>query len=120
MQKSQAITKVNQYLGSTILNVKNTHFANNEKKTVWWLNIPQRKFEDDLHILLVKDDAGGLIWLKIEANTIRRPDRAFRIRGDNGSVDLGICRQPLDRDYLKDKYFYGGYDFRPHIQFEWD
>ena len=120
LNKQQAIKKVNEYLGNTCLNLQNTHFANNKKETVWWLNIPPQKFADELHILLVKNVEGGLIWLKISPNTVRDPERSFRIRGDNGSIDLGICRQTFDSDYLKDTYSRDGYDFRPHIEHEWE
>ena len=41
MKKSNAIDKVNFFLGEKILNNGNTRFANkNSRKNVWWFDIP--------------------------------------------------------------------------------
>ena len=118
MNKPLAINKVNRYLGILELDDKNTHYANNKSKSVWWLNISPRKFERDLHILLVPKNGKGLIWIKIEASTIQEPSRLFKIR-NTGLVHLEIAA--TKDGYMKDIRGGGtGYNFRRHIEHEWD
>ena len=58
------------------------------------------------------------MWLKIEANTFAVPDCVFRIRQDNGAIDLGISAE-VSR-FLVDIYGRGtGYDFTKHIVHQW-
>lgn len=118
MNKSTAIRIVNKHVGEGLLNNFNTHFSNINKsaKKVWWFNIPPQKFENDLHILLAKNP--GLIWLRIKAGAIPHPESVFRVRPDKGSIHLEI---PVSGDrYLQDIMDRTGYDFRPHIEYEWD
>ena len=126
MDRSDAIGKVNAHLGGRVLKGSgrnsNTHFSNinNSDKQVWWLNINPQRFKNDLHILLAKKQ--GLIWLRIKAGAIPHPESVFRVRpdkGDKGVIDLEIA---ADGDlYLKDVKSGGtGYDFRRHIEYEWD
>ena len=117
MNKVSAIERVNSALGHALLNRGNTTFSNvNRAKPVWWFNIDPYKFKNDLHLLCVKNT--GLIWLKIEANTFRNPERTFRFRSDKGRVDLEVaCGRER---YMHDVKSRGsGYDFHPHIQREW-
>ncbi len=115
MEKVSAISMVNNYVGHRLLNQRNTSFANlNASKPLWWLNISQDKFKSELHILLADDSRDRLMWLKIEADSIPEPAEVFRIRGDNGAVDLGISCLP--NTYLVDSYGGGiGYNFSKHI-----
>ena len=83
MDKRSAIATVNEHLGYRLLDGRNTSFANlgvNASKAVWWLNVTPRKFNDDLHLLLVKEGRERLIWLRIEANTFPVPGNVFRKR----------------------------------------
>ena len=120
MDKKSAIAKVNGHLGYTLLDARNTSLANvNKKQPVWWLKINLRKFERDLHILLLKEKNGGLIWLKIKGNSIPTPTKVFTVRQDNEYIDLKISSRPPY--YMTDVKDGGkGYDFSKHIEYEWE
>ncbi len=117
MNRSQAIEMVNDHLRDGVLTSDNTSFASvNRSKSVWWINISTRKFKSELHILLAKNP--GLIWLRIEANTFPCLENVFRIRLDKDAVDLEIASG--GSQYMCDIKSGGvGYDFRPHIKYEW-
>lgn len=119
MNKELTIAKVNWHLGYRLLDERNTSFANvNSAKDVWWLNINPRKFERDLHILLVKEGDRGLIWLRIKGNSIPNPTKVFKVRPDKGLIDLEISSRALR--YMTDVKSGGkGYDFSKHIEYEW-
>ena len=118
MNKSDAIRKVNKHVGDGLLNHSNTHFSNiNTRYPVWWFTFSPEKLRGELHILLAKNP--GLIWLRIKANAIPHPESVFRVRPDNGLIHWEIAISG-DR-YLQDVIGGGtGYDFRPHIEYEWD
>ena len=109
---------VNDHLRDGVLTSYNTSFASvNRSKPVWWLNINSRKFKSEFHILLAKNP--GLIWLRIEANTFPYLESVFRIRLDKDAVDLEIASG--GSQYMRDTKSGGvGYDFRPHIECEWN
>ena len=115
MEKVSAISVVNNYVGHRLLNLRNTSFANvNASKPLWWLNISPYKFKSELHLLLADDSRDRLTWLKIEADSILEPAKVFRIRGDNGAVDLGISCLPAT--FLMDSYSGAiGYNFSKHL-----
>lgn len=121
MDRSDAMRKVNAHLGETLLkgsgNDSNTRFANiNTRYPVWWFTFSPEKLRGELHILLAKK--AGLIWLRIKAGAIPHPESVFRVRPDKGSIHLEI---PVSGDrYLRDIMDRTGYDFRPHIAYEWD
>ena len=120
MDKTKAMRKVNDHLGPgyRLLDGRNTHYSSvSAGKPVWWLNIPLRKFEDELHLLLVKEN-GGLIWLRIKGNTFPSPEDVFRYREDKGAIDLEISATP--REYMTDVKSGGtGYNFTKFIECEW-
>ena len=107
-------------MGGSVLNHINTSFSNvNAAKFVWWLNIKPERFRSDLHILLCKKEESGLIWLKIEANTLPNLERDFKIRNDKGVVDLEISSG--GSRYMCDLKSGGtGYNFRRHVEHEWE
>ena len=119
MDKRTAIARVNENVGYRLLDERNTSFANvNASKAVWWLNISPLKFRSELHLLLADDSKNRLTWLRIAANSIPEPAKVFRIRGDNGAVDLGISCLPTN--YMLDVYSRGiGYNFSKYIVQEW-
>ena len=99
MNKFDAIRKVNAHLGESLLKGSgrnsNTHFSNiinratKQVPHVWWFNIPPQKFRNELHLLCVKNP--GLIWLRLDAGAIANPESVFRVRYDNGLIDLVIA-----------------------------
>ena len=118
MNKSDAMQMVNDHIGGRALKGSNTSFSNiNTRHPVWWLNISPHRFKSELHILLAKNP--GLIWLRLDANAIPNPESVFRVRSDNGLIDIEIAVG--GNRYLMDvKGGRTGYDFRPHIAYEWD
>ena len=118
MDKRTTREKVNGHLGRRLLNNRNTRFSNvNASKPVWWLNVPLRKFKDELHLLLAEEN-GGLIWLRIKGNTFPSPKDVFRYWEDKGAVDLEISTMP--QDYMTDVKSGGtNYNFTKHIEYEW-
>ena len=122
MRRADAIQFVKEREGEAGVMAGNTHVANvNSSRGVWWLDIPKEKFHADLHIILVKNKDSGLIWLKIDSDSIRSPDQIFRIRVMNGieMADVSICAVDSDGQYLRDGYHSNHYDFRRHIRREW-
>ena len=119
LDKTSAMAKVNEHMGRELLSHHNTIFANiNSAKDVWWLNVHPRKFGSDLHIILMKQGGSGLIWLRITAGFISAPEEVFRVRPDNGLVDVEISSRR--QRYMKDVKNGGtGYDFRRHVEYEW-
>ena len=120
MNRREAIVFVNERTGYVVLNGNNSRFSNvNKSNPVWWLNIPPEKFKRELHILLAKKNDRGLIWLKIEAHTFPDLENVFKMRRDKGVVDLEISSEGIR--YLCDVKSGGtGYNFRRHIQEEWE
>ena len=91
--KKGAIEIVNTALGSSKLSKSNTRFSNlNKAKPIWWFDIPPAKFKDDLHLILAKNK--GFIWIKIPKGVIVDLSEVFRIRDDNGFVELKISSEP--------------------------
>ena len=116
MDKKQAIQLANQ---STKINVtltdQNCHFSNiNKSKKVWWLNIPEIKFDRDLFILLKHENM--LSVLSIPANTFSQ-EELFRHQPDKNCVDLEICSDSNSLNYMHDTKSGGSsYDFRKHLE----
>ena len=89
MTKPEAIQIVNNYIGESLLKNSNTNFSKiNDKKDVWWLNIPPERFANDLHLILLNEK--GFNWIKIPANKFPNLEKTFRIREDKNVVDLEI------------------------------
>lgn len=120
----QARERVNTHVGQRLLTRENTNFASksihSSGQYVWWFDIFLERTSRDLHLLLkraMKDDAGGMIWLKLPANTLSMEGFGYRkIKGKNAIV-LEIGTQGIN--YLKDIRSGGvGYDFASHVQHE--
>ena len=127
MNKSDAMQMVNDHIGGRVLKGSgrnaNTHFSNIINRStkqvphVWWFNIPPQKFRNELHLLCAKNP--GLIWLRLDAGAIPNPGSVFRVRSDKDLIDLVIAIG--GNRHLRDVNSGGtGYDFRPHIAYEWD
>ena len=116
-ERKQAIEYVNSQIDQSLLNCQNANLANvNTRRPVWWLHIPLNRTCRELHILLKRQD-GGLVWLKLPANTLS--EERFRCRKirDKKKIDLEIGTEGVD--YLKDIKSGGTrYDFSPHVVHE--
>lgn len=83
MTKTEAIKRVNEALGSTILNERNTQwsavvpYAGDEG---WWLNIPLAGFKQERHFLICSEKAKMFRHLKIKASEILSPATKFRCK----------------------------------------
>lgn len=89
MDKTQAINKINQNTKDNSLNSKNTHFSNivnYQNSEGWWLNIPFKKFSDDLNLILNDEEDNNFIHIKITANTILNPKSIFRNKEDKADI----------------------------------
>ena len=89
MNKSQAIQIINNISREFQLSYSNTSFASiNKAKNVWWINPSQKKITDGSYFILKEDSE--LILLKIPAYSLVNLNDKFRIRKDNGRVDLEL------------------------------
>ena len=112
-KKSDAITLINNELGSDKISNANTVYSNiNKTAPCWWLNIPPSKFKNPLNILLVEEDE--LIWINLPKGCCYPPEAIFNTRNDNGKVDLTIGTE--EPDYLKDYLSSNNFDFKPHVK----
>ncbi len=86
--KQEAIARINAHIGYALLNRRNTRFSNvNKTVPVWWLTIPWKIVNNRLHIVL-KREAGSLIWLKCPPGALE--SKAFTYRPDKESISLEI------------------------------
>ncbi len=91
MTKSDAIRTINLHLRSARLNRENTHWANvisygsNEG---WWLNIPFRKFSQELHLILNSAADCLLIHVTVPPGAIDSPQTKFRNKDDTADIFL--------------------------------
>ena len=99
--------------------ISNTNFSKlNKAKPVWWFDILPEKFLEDLHLILGKEK--GFIWLTIPKDAVADVNKVFRIRDDNGRVQLVISSEP-GVYYLRDIASGGsGFNFEQYIQKEFD
>ena len=124
LEKPEAINKVNGYLGSPVLNDRNTRFSNvipSKPGAVWWLNPEPEQFKKELHFLLAKEDDRGLLWLRIRANAIAHPEKIFepRLKSNKEVVDIEIAVAGIR--YMRDIRSGGtSHNFRRHIECEWE
>ena len=73
LTKNEAIAKINLLNGSKILTSKNTHWSNivsYKNENGWWLNVPFKKFENNLYLILNQPNKEFMILIKISANSI--------------------------------------------------
>ena len=120
MDKKRAMEIVNEHLNEVALRESNTTFAKypnaDARRQVWWLEIAPKNFTEERHVLLANDP--GLIWLIIEANSITNPEDVFSIRNNGrAAVEIAVSGSQYMRDTRSRE---GEYDFRRHIQEEWE
>jgi hypothetical protein len=110
---------VNRHLRKVSLNSKNTYIAKiNASKEVWWINIPIKRFTNDLNLLL--KNKNSFIWLKINANTFTNPKDIFRFRSDTERVDLEISSNKQNNYMVDIKSGGKRHNFNPYIEYEFN
>lgn len=98
MTKTEAIRRVNESLGSNLLNEGNTLWSNcgrNASEEGWWLNIPLPHFKKEIHIILNRESTKVFLHLKMEASEILSP--AMRFRCKDQMADIFISARNLKR-----------------------
>jgi hypothetical protein len=121
MNKKQFIDYINSNYKSTNLEMltnNNTAYSNiNKAKDVWWFNIGIEKFGSDFNLILVGDYKS--YWLHLPKGFCNSLESKFKIRLDKDAVDLEICADKSDVNYLKDiKSGGSNFDFKKYIQVE--
>lgn len=116
MNKKDAIDYINKTYGGD-LNNANTSFASisiSKYKTVWWANIPLKKFNESVHLLF--NDTDEVIWIELPKSFEPNLSDKFKIRPDINAVDIEVWAVN-DEQYMKDvKSGATGFDFKPFIK----
>ena len=102
MNKREAIEAINRN-APVPLNSANTCWAKvitYGAREGWWLTIPFRKFENELHILLNSDVNHQFIHITMPTGIIEERRNAFRNRSDIDKADIFISS--AGNDYLID------------------
>jgi len=120
MTKSQAINKINDNLGTSDLNLQNTHFANvNSAKSVWWYDIPTSKaFSNDMiyiHLLAYNQENNELYHMNVPTRLFKDNQCQFTIREEKSTISLELSSRRTD--FLKDvRPGCGGINFKQFLQ----
>ncbi|MFC1818941.1 hypothetical protein ACFL0B_07605 [Thermodesulfobacteriota bacterium] len=93
MNKFSASNIVNTHLGFRELNPNvggNVNWANiNVSKDVWWIDIPVKKFKNNLHLILNDEGQRQFFWVSINNKEIHDPYSHFRkLREKYISIEL--------------------------------
>lgn len=89
MTKTEAIKRINEALGSAVLNERNTYWSSSAPHAGdegWWLNLPLSQFKKEIHILLNHERAKVFRHLKIKANEILSPAMKFRCKDQMADI----------------------------------
>lgn len=131
MNKNNSIKSANSelkkntiaYLNKTYnanLNNKNVRYSSiNKSKNVWWFTIPIKEFEKEINLFLF--DNNKTIWINLPKHFCSNLNTDFRIRIDNkkNDVDIEICSDKNDINYLKDvKSSSNNFDFNQFVKIE--
>jgi len=93
LTKNEAIKKINSLDTSKRLTLKNTHWSNivsYKGENGWWLNIPFKKFKNDLYLVLNQPTKESLILISISANSIKNPKNIFRNKDETADIFIPI------------------------------
>ena len=113
MTKQETIQLSNKHLEGNVLDNHNAHFANiNKAKPVWWFDVRLEKFNNDLYLILNKQN--NFILLKIPKNTFENLGKVFKIKQEQW-VDLEISSSEQDRYMIDIKSGGTKYNFNQHI-----
>ena len=89
MNKNEAI-EIARTTHSVKLERANTHFSNvNQKKPVWWIEVPLRKLDEHNQINLVVEKSGVVTLLEVPTSFLKENLEGFRIRDEKTNAVLG-------------------------------
>jgi len=119
MTKTEAIKRVNEALGSAVLNDRNTVWSSSAPHADdqgWWLNLPLSQFKKEIHVLLNHEQAKTFRHLKIKANEILSPAMKFRCKDQVADIFISSINPRKLVDVLA-----GGtrYNFGKHVLAEY-
>lgn len=114
MTKNEAIELINQNRQTNELNIKNTHYSNIIKYSNddgWWINVPFKKFTQDVNLILNNTKDSKFTHINIKANSIINPSTIFRDK--DGLADIFI---PLEKEevYIDKQYSGTNYNFNEY------
>lgn len=93
MTKKEAFEYINQQKRLKVLTKKNGHFANLSDyhgKHGWWINVPFKKFANNLYLVLNNKADHTFVLIEILAHTIKKPETVFRKK--NNEADIFIIK----------------------------
>ncbi len=109
MTKTEAISIINQDNDNLELNNKNTHWSNivpYQNTEGWWINVPFKKFTNNLNFILNNKKEKKIILIQIKANSINNPTHIFRQKKELADIFIPITEDDL---YIDNQY--GGTNF---------
>lgn len=119
MTKTEAIRRVNEALGSAMLNERNTYWSSSAPHAGdegWWLNLPLSQFRKEIHILLNHEKAKTFRHLTIKPSEILSPAMKFRCKDQMADVFISSANPKKLVDVLA-----GGtkHNFGKHVMAEY-
>lgn len=109
LNKSQALSIVNNSLKSNLKNI-NTLFANiNSAVDHWWLQPSNEKFKTGFNFILNHSEKNTLYYFNFPANTVLDPQEIFYQRNDMDSSTIYIGKS--ETKFVDKK----GYDFSKYL-----
>lgn len=101
--KTDAIKRINNELGSQLLNERNTLWSNVVRygsDDGWWFTISLFAFKQDMHLLLNDERAKVCRHLKIKASEILSPATKFRCKDQVADVFMLVAKPKKLADVL--------------------
>ncbi len=124
MTKNEAILKINLLNGSKTLTSKNTHWSSivsYKKESGWWLNVPFKKFKNNLYLILDQSNKGFLILINISANSIKQPKSIFRNKDKKADIFIPINDSIfVDTQSNGTNYQFSNYKIIPYYEIQND
>jgi hypothetical protein len=112
--KSEIIQYINKTYGVR-LSKANTSFSKiNNRKSVWWTNVPLHKFNDTVHLLF--KGAEEIIWIVLPIGFVTNLPEKFRIRKDKNAVDIEVWAEKDERYMIDVKSGGTRFNFKPYIK----
>jgi hypothetical protein len=112
--KKEIMGYINATKGDYLINSNTSYSKINKSKEVWWFNVRNDKFSNDVHLLLNAENK--VIWITLPNGFVSNLGSIFKTRNDKDAVDLEISADKHFR-YLHDVKSGGtGFDFTPYVK----